>query len=337
MSTLKVAVVGTGLFGETHVKAYSEYHRSDLVTICDLNEKRSRRLARKYNCAWTTNYEDVARMKEVEAVSVATPDFAHTKIALRLIRAGKHLLIEKPMTTTTREGQRILEAAQKRGVRIMVDFHNRFSPPYVQAKNTIDAGEIGVPVMGYARLSNPLSVPRKMLSWSGKSGPQWFLFPHIVDLMRWLVGAEATEVYASGSKGVLKAKGIDAYDAIQAQVKFAGGAFVTFETAWILPDSAPSLVDFKVNLVGTKGALNVIGDRQLIEVQGKKLTHPFVIGLQDAHGQTAGFTVLPMRHFVDALLDNTPLLITGEDGLATTQIIEAALKSIQSGGAVKLS
>jgi len=337
MRKLKVAVVGTGLFGSIHVDAYAQYHRSELVIICDLDEKRVKKLARKYQCAWTTDFRDVARMKEVEAVSIATPDFAHTPIALAMIRAGKHLLIEKPITTSTREARSIVERAKTKNVRIMVDFHNRFSAPFIEAKRALDAGEVGSPIMGYARLSNRISVPLKMLSWAGKSGPEWFLMPHIVDLMRWLVGAEATEVYATGTKGILKSRGVDAYDAIQAQVRFQGGAFVTFETAWVLPPSSPSVIDFKVNLVGSKGAFNVQADHQLIELWTKTVSHPFVTGKQDVHGETAGFMQLPMRHFVSALLDDTPFVVTGEDGVRTTQIIESALKSIRTGSPVRIS
>lgn len=336
MRKLKVAVVGTGLFGSIHVQAYAEHHRSELVIICDLNGKRARKLAKQYHCPCSTDYRDIAHMEEVEAVSIATPDFAHTAIALAMIRAGKHLLIEKPLATSTREALRIVEQAKKRDVRLMIDFHNRFSAPFVEAKRALDAGEIGAPVMGYARLSNRASVPLKMLSWASQSGPEWFLMPHIVDLMCWLVGAEATEVYATASKGILKSRGVDAYDAIQAQVKFANGAFVTFESAWILPDSSPSVIDFKVSLVGSIGAFNVQVDHQLIELWGRTVSHPFVTGRQDVHGETAGFMQLPMRHFVNALLDDKPFIVTGEDGLRATQIIESALKSVKSRRPVKI-
>jgi len=332
---LKTAVVGCGIFGSYHVRAYAEHPRSELVLICDLDEKRARKLARRFGCDYTAETRDIARRDDIQAVSIATPDFAHTKVALEMIRAGKDLLIEKPLATTTREADRIIRAARQAGVRVMVDFHNRFSPPFVRAKADIDAGALGTVVSGFARLSNRSTVPLKWLSWAGRSGPQWFLFPHVVDLVRWLTGQEATEVFAIATKGVLKAKGVDAYDTVQALVRFERGS-IEFDTSWILPDSWPSNIDFVVELIGTKGTLNVDAERQLLEVAGKRLEHPFTTGYMDVHGQTAGFFHLPIRHFVDCLLDDQPFLCTDEDGLATTRIIAGVERSIRTGKLVKV-
>jgi predicted dehydrogenase len=322
--------VGCGIFGKYHVQAYAEYPRSELVLICDLNQKLARSLGRKFGCDFTTKSADVAGRADVQAVSIATPDFAHTDVALQMIRAGKHLLIEKPLATSSREAERIVEAARQAGVRVMVDFHNRFSAPFVAAKAEIDAGNLGTVVSGFARLSNKAEVPLKWLSWAGKSGPQWFLLPHVVDLVRWLSGEEAQEVFAIGTKGVLKAKGVDAYDTVQALVRFEHGS-VQFDTSWILPDGWPSNIDFRVELVGTRGTLAVDATHQLLQVAGRAFQYPFTTGSLDVHGETAGFFHLPIHHFVDCLLDDRPFACTGEDGLASTRIIEAMERSIKTG------
>lgn len=329
MSTVKMAVVGVGLFGEEHAAAYANHPRAELVCVCDKNEARARQVAEKYHCDYTTRSEEIAASAEIEAVSIATPDFAHLEPALQMIGAGKHLLIEKPLATSVADARRIAQAADKAGVKLMVDFHNRWSPPFVEAKNAIAEGKIGRPVMGYARLSNAISVPMQMLSWSGQSGPQWFLLPHIVDLMRWLVDAEATEVFATGTRGILEEKGIDAWDTMQVMVRFGSDRFVTFETAWILPNAWPSLIDFRVNLVGSAGQLSVTGDNQGLMVTGEKHKYPFVLG--------GTFVPKPMGAFVDAVADDTPTPTTGWDGVATTAIIEAALRSLKSGAVEKVS
>jgi predicted dehydrogenase len=333
---LRTAVTGCGIFGQYHVRAYAECPRSELALICDLDGKRARGLARTHGCEYTTKTADVARRADVQAVSICTPDFAHAAVALEMIRAGKHLLIEKPLATTVREAARILEAARKAGVRVMVDFHNRFSAPFVAAKAEIDAGNLGRVVTGFARLSNKAEVPLKWLSWAGKSGPQWFLLPHVVDLVRWLTGDEAKEVFAVGTKGVLKAKGVDAYDTVQALVRFQHGS-VQFDTSWILPEGWPSNIDFRVELIGTKGTLAVDATHQLLQVAGPAFRYPFTTGSLDVHGETSGFFHLPIRHFVDCLLDDRPFACTGEDGLAATRIVEAMERSMKTGKPVRLS
>ncbi len=218
----------------------------------------------------------------------------------------------------------------------MVDFQNRWNPLFIQAKQTIAQGDIGKPVMGYARLSNPLSVPLKMVPWASKSGPEWFLFPHIIDLMRWLIDKEPKEVYATGRKGILKEKGINVYDAIQALVRFEDESFVTFETSWILPDSWPSLVDFKLMLLGSEGRIGIEGDHQGIDIATDRLNWPFILGLQHAHGKSFGYFKEPIIHFVDSLYKDKEPMCSGEDGLIATRVIEAIVRSIQEKKVIKI-
>ncbi len=330
---LNVAVVGVGLFGETHALAYSHYHRSELVTVCDLRGDRAKQIGEKYRCEWTADIEKVAADDRIAAVSIATPDFAHYDVAMRMIDAGKHLLIEKPLATNVGEAESMVTAAGQAGLTLMVDFHNRWSMPFVKAKESVDRGTIGSSVMGYARLSNTLYVPTRMLSWAGRSGPQWFLLPHTVDLMRWLTGNEAHEVYATGSRHVLTQRGVDAYDAIQAVVRFEN-CFATFETSWINPESSPSVVEFVFCLTGETGRISVDNTKQGLEIGAEAFVYPRPGPLDIAHGKPGTFMVLPVYHFVDCVLDNQKPLATGEDGLAVTRIIAAIERSIENGAPV---
>lgn len=337
MKVLKTAIVGCGLFGENHVKAYSAYARSKCVAVFDLNRKRAKQVAKTHGLEVAASLDDIAKDKSIKAVSIATPDFAHTETALALLEAGKHLLIEKPLATVTAEARQIAAMARKKNRTVMVDFHNRWNPTFLPIKARIDTGELGKPVMAYARLSNPITIPFGMLAWPGKSGPQWFLMPHTVDLVRWLTGCQrAVSVHAVGAKGVLKRRGADTYDAIQAQVQFEH-CFATIETAWILPKTWPNLIDFRVNLVGTKSAFQATCTNQGLTIATpKEYATPVVTGLQDAHGHPFGFVVMPIYHFVDCILDGKTPLATVDDGVAATQIIEAAVRSIEEGRTVEV-
>ena len=337
MKTLKTAVVGCGLFGENHVKAYASCARAKCVAVYDLNRKRAEQVAKTYGLAAAAGLDEIASDRSIKAVSIATPDFAHTETALALLEAGKHLLIEKPLATSTAEARQILAAARKARRTVMVDFHNHWNPPFLALKQRIDAGELGKPVMGYARLSNPLSIPFGMLAWAGKSGPHWFLLPHVVDLMRWLVGRQkALRVAAQGRREILKARGADTYDAIQATVVFED-CFATFETCWILPNSWPTLIDFQLNLVGSKSTAQVGCTEQGLRLASpERFETPFTSGLLDAFGRPEGFVVMPIYHFVDCILDGKEPVVTGEDGLAATQIIEAMVRSIEESRIVEI-
>ena len=115
---------------------------------------------------------------------------------LAMLDAGKHVLVEKPLATSVPEAQAMVAAADRAGVSLMVDFHARWHPLYMGAKGYVERGELGRPVMAYARLSDTIHVPTRMLAWGRQSGPEWFLFPHTMDLVRWLFAREPVEALA---------------------------------------------------------------------------------------------------------------------------------------------
>jgi predicted dehydrogenase len=334
-SQIKTAVIGCGSWGGVHMQAYSGHPGSELVAVCDLDEQKAGEAAEKFHCRWTTDPMVVLQDDEIEAVSVATPDFAHAQVVLQAARAGKHILCEKPLSTDVGEARRMVKEAEKQQVLLMVDFHNRWNPAPLEAWKIIASGAFGRPLSASGHLANTLFVPKRLLSWSSKSGPEWFLFPHLVDLLTWFIGQKPVEVYAFGSKEILPAMGIDAYDSIQAMIRYPE-ASASASTCWILPESFPSLVDFRVHLFGTKGKIDLTLDRQGIEFTGQTYAWPFVLGQQDAHGASVGFAEQPVRHFVDCLLAGRAPVCTGEDGLINTATIHAILRSLDSGRTEKV-
>lgn len=331
---LNVAVIGAGLFGQVHLHAYRLHPRANLKLVCDVNEARLKKVTEDFKVPVATDYREILKDKTIDAVSVVTPDFMHREIVTALLKAGKHVIVEKPLATDTGEAREMVKAAKAAGRHLMIDFQNRWNPPIAEAKRRIAAGDFGTPVTASARLANTLAVPREMLSWSGRSGPHWFLFPHIIDMVCWLFGRQAVSVTAIGRKGVLQSMGIDTYDAIQALVEFTDCS-ATFETAWILPDSFPHVVDFTATLLGTKSriALNPLGP--LMDISGeKRFEWPIVGATQEIHGRMEGWQLMPIGHFVDSLLNDLPPMCTAEEGFHNTAIICAVEESIGTGKTV---
>src|SRR5699024_6314194 len=126
--------------------------------------------------------------------------------------------------------------------------------------------QLGTPRMVYARKNDRIHVPTKMLSWASETTPAWFLSSHDVDLVCWYLGQPAVEVYATAVRGVLESRGINTPDAIQAQVRFAGGAVATFESCWIYPDTFPTMTDSFVEIVGTDGVVHLDRKADQLEV-----------------------------------------------------------------------
>ena len=334
MDKVGFAVVGLGIWGETHVKTYAHHPNVDLVRVCDMNEDRAKQKAEEYSVGtYGTDFREVMDDPAVQAVSVVTPDFAHTDIAVAAAEAGKHILLEKPMATTVQDCQRILDAVEAAGVRFMVDFHNRFNPPIVQAKKAIETGELGEMQMMTVRLNDTIAVPTEWLRWAGKSSVLWFLASHAIDMIRWLFDDEVARVYSVSRSNVLAARGVETPDFFLTTLEMKRGGVASLENCWIISANAPIVFDFKAEIVGSDGTmyLDVSHHRMAQKYTKNDATYPDVICLPDVHGKPGGFAVESIRHFIDCVLyDKTPL-VGGRDGLAATQAILAAMKSTREG------
>ena len=330
-----VAIVGAGLWGRNHALALGDHPRASIALVCDQDAARARALAAMFDCGWTTTLDDVAA-SEAEAVTIATPDHLHRDPALAMIQAGKHVLVEKPLATTVADARAIVEAAARNGVSLMVDFHARWHPLFMGAKAYVERGELGPPVMAYARLSDTIHVPTEMLSWSGRSGPEWFLFPHTMDIVRWLFEREPVEVIAKGRRGVLESRGIACWDAIQALVEFEGGSFCTFETSWIVPNTYTNVVDNRLSLYGERGGLELRNEPALWAFTDRFHT-PFSSESVTRYGKAWGFQYESIRYFVDCVAERKAPESNGRDGLVVTAMIEAVLKSLHEKRPVRMA
>lgn len=332
---VKTAVIGVGLIGEQHAESYVENPRAELVMVADMNADRAKTVGERFGCAYTASLAEVAA-SDAEIVSVATPDFAHYEPVMAMLEAGKHVVVEKPLATITKEAQEMVALADSKGLKLTINLGNRWNPTYQSIRDSVQSGEIGDPVMAYSRTSDTIWVPRTMLSWAGKSGPQWFLFAHTMDLMRWILGQEATEVFAIGEKRILKSEGIDAFDAIQAVVRF-DSSFATFETSWIVPEAFPHIVESQMTINGSNGRLHLDGAHQGFEISSDQVgKHMY------ARPSLWSYFKLPytwwgaLRDMVDCVLDDKEPTITAADGLRVTAMIEATELSIAERTPVKI-
>ena len=339
MEQIGFGVIGTGTWGETHLKLYSTESRCRLACICDVNEELLKERAEEYGAeSWTTDYKDVLARDDIQAVSIVTPDFLHREIAVAAAEAGKHILLEKPMATTVEECEEINAAVEQAGVTLMIDFHNRFNTPFTQTKAALQAGELGEPQMITLRLNDTIYVPTGMLSWAGNSSVAWFIGSHSVDLIRWLFEDEVVKVYSVARSRVLKGMGIDTPDFFHTILELSRGGVAHIENCWILSESYPTVFDFKVELVGDKGHVmaDLSGNRMLQKYTQDGWEYPDVIGNPNVHGRVVGFTVESIRHFVDCIEQGKQPLVTGADGLAATKVVCAIEESASTGQAVEL-
>lgn len=332
-------VIGTGVWGETHLKAYSTHPGADLVCICDLDEDLLKRRADEYDVGcWTTDYEELLANDEIDAVSVVTPDFLHREIVVAAAQAGKHVLLEKPMATTVEDCQAMIDAAEANGVMLMVDFHNRWNPAMWGIKQEIISGGMGEPQMMTMRLNDTIYVPTEMLSWGGDSTVVWFLGSHAVDLVRWLFDDEVKRVYSVSGSNVLRARGIDTPDYFLTILELEGGGAAHIENCWIMSDEMPTVFDFKVEMVGSEGTAfaDASSHRMLQTYTPEGPSYPDVAVVTEVQGVPAGFGIQSIRHFADCVISGAEPAVSPLDGLENTRVLVAIHQSAESGQPVEI-
>jgi len=329
MSELRVGVVGLGTWGRTHLEAYRDNPLTRLVALCDLDEGRLRETGAEYGVdALFTDCRRMMALQELDAVSVVTPDFSHADVVVNAVTQGKAVLVEKPLAVTLEDCDRIGRALQAHPVPFMVDFHNRWSPGVAHIADQIASGAIGAVQMVYYRLSDTLYVPTTMLPWAGTSSVNWFLGSHCLDTMRWMLGDEVKRVYSVSSSRVLSAMGIDTPDYYLSVLEFRGGARAVLENCWIMPESSPSLVDVKLEVVGETGAFHFDGSpHRLVHLGREKADCPDTFINPRVHGRTVGFAVESIRHFAECVLTGRQPMVGFQDGREVTRIILAMEES----------
>ena len=340
MRKVGLGVIGLGVFGQNHVKVYAEHPLGELIAVCDIREDLMKSTAEQYGVKGYIDYREMLKDPKVEAVSVVTPDFLHKEPVIEAAESGKHILCEKPLATTVKDAEEMVKAADKAGVTLMVDFHNRWNPPFAMMKEAADKGELGDPVHAYIRLSDTIYVPTKMLSWASKSSVLWFLGSHTTDLARWIFNSEAKNVYAVAGMKVLKAAGIETPDFYQYVIQFENGAVATIENSWILPETLPTVVDFKAEFVFTDGCVYIDPTHHgaFKKFTRDEWSYPNIIGGPIMiHGRYVGFAKESISHFVDCIAQDKEPLVTGQDGLEVTRILSAVIESAEKKREVALA
>jgi len=314
MTKLGVSVIGCGSWGRNHARVYKELENVSLRSVVDTNEETAREIGERYGVKWLTNAENVFKRSDVEAVSICTPTITHAELASRAIQEGKHVLVEKPMTSTVGEAEALIRAARKQGVYLTVGFVERFNPAVSEAVKLVSSGEIGEVILAHAR-----RVSRRPLR-IGDVGVIKDLAIHDIDVILQLFGNDLEEVYTVAGSIAHKFE-----DYANVMLKFKGKRTAFVETNWLTPRKVRRLI-----VTGTEGLLNVEYITQEITIENqKRLYQPLIENKEPLQ--------LELQSFVDSILKDKPPQPTGEEGLKALKICEAALESARSARPIRIS
>ena len=333
MEKIGYGIIGSGLWGETHARIIAAHPFAELIAVCDLMPERARHIAEQYGAkTHYTDCEDMLKNPDIQAVGIVTPDFAHCEPFVAACQAGKHILLEKPLATTHEELQTMRKAYQDAGVRVMVDFHARWNPPFVVARDNIRENQIGELISMYYRLNDAIFVPMEMLAWAEKSSILWFLGSHTVDTLRFFADSEVTRVYSVSRSEVLVKKGINVPDIYQSILEFESGVIATIENNWIVPNSNPQWNDIKLNILGSQGMFNMdlTGNQAIERYLEDKSDHPDLLIMPVIHGKPTGFAYESIRDFIERLVSGDEFIVGFEDGYRVSKVILAIMESAKN-------
>ena len=335
---INFAIIGMGIRGKLFARIISQHKDTKLVAVCDISEKVLEDTSKKYRVKGYKDIKNLLNKEKLDAVYVATPDYAHKEPVILAAERGLHLLIEKPLATSKVDCLKMKEAIEKAGVKSLVAFNNRWNANFIRAKEAVDAGELGKIISMNVRAVDTLYVPTKMLNWAGKTTPAWFLLSHALDLALWLTGKKAQSVYAKGIKGKLTGMGIDTYDHMHVNVEYQGGALGFFEAGWILPDTMPSLVDHQWEIIGNEGVFYVNQHEQMVRKATKeKYSFPTTISEINIHGTSIGRELFIFNSFLRSIKEDLEPVVKLDEALEVTKILEGLHVSIKECKPIKIS
>ncbi len=326
---LKVANIGMK-FGMSHVEGARDFG-AEIALLCDNNEENLRFAGERYGISedrWITDYRDIIGNDDIDVVTVAVPDQQHVKISCDLLRAGKHVLCEKPLALTREDIEEIVRVSDECEAKFMVGQICRFTPAFEKAKEIIESGKIGEVYFIESEYAHDYM--KLCDDWRADPARHGVIGGgcHAVDLIRWLVG-DPQEVFAYGTHMLLPMVSYD--DATIAVMKFGenvmGKVFV----------STGCKRDYTMRTViyGTKGTLicdNTSPTMTLYttDEEGVVLPAETIDVVVNNHNAAKEFEV-----FADAILNDKPVMTDAREGAKTVAVCLAIVESTKTGVPVK--
>jgi myo-inositol 2-dehydrogenase/D-chiro-inositol 1-dehydrogenase len=334
MEKINLGVIGTGRIGKVHIATLVQsVPKANVSAIADTDLTSANQVAQTFNIkSVSKNYLDVINHPEVEAVVICSPTDTHAKYIIDAAKAGKHIFCEKPVDLSLEVIKGAIDAVKKAGVKFMVGFNRRFDPNFMKIKQMVIDGAIGQPHILKITSRDPNPPPAEYAAVSG--GMFMDMTIHDFDMARYICGSEVTEVYTRASVMVDQAIGkAGDVDTAVITLSFANGA------TGVIDNSRKAVYgyDQRIEIFGSKGMVNA--DNNYPEnhryfasdgVHGSLPLNFFMDRYLESYANE-------MKIFCDAVMGNSKIPVSGDDGLMSVAIAIAAKRSHLEHRPVKIS
>ncbi len=327
---LNIGLIGAGRMGQLYARILQEDGRARVVALVGHSPENTAQAATQLGVPGYADghTERLWAAHDLDAVIVATPEWAHRAPTLDALARGLPVLLEKPIAHSLDDARAIEDAAA--GQVVMPCHVCRFDPRFSALRVAAQEGDLGPLRHAYTRRSTPYPVYERL---AGRCHPAYWLAPHDVDLLRWITGAEVVSVRAAALED-----GTGARDGLFLDLRLSNGLLARVETTW---SDAPlnglwrwdqfdlSGEDGRADCIPSEGGLRV-------HYAGGRVTAPDMFLAPEINGRVGGAFAAMIGHFLDVITRRVPPLVTLADGLASIRVAAAAERSLHEGRTVRL-
>lgn len=329
----RIALVGAGRWGSNWARTLASLPQTELRWICDVNEGTLERVGAQHpSVPLTTNLQDLWSDESLDAVVIATIAPTHFDVAKQALNAGKHTLVEKPMTLTTAEAAELNELAARRGRILMVGHLLEYHPAVLYVKELIDCGDLGDVHYLYSQRLNLGTVRRDENAW-------WSLAPHDISVACRLLDGDPISVQCRGQNVVQQ----HVEDIVFAMLEFPGGKLAHIHVSWLDPHKTRKLTvvgskrmvvfddtlpSYKVTVYDKGFSLNEEFNSyaQWISYHQGDVVSPKIDGTEPLKQEAL--------HFVECIEKRLTPISDGESGAQVVSVLEYGQQSLENGGQV---
>jgi UDP-N-acetylglucosamine 3-dehydrogenase len=334
---LKAAVIGCGAMGRNHVRVYTEMEDVDIVAVADPSAASRELVERRFGLRSYADHREMLAVERPDIVSVVVPSVLHRSVALDVIAAGTHLLVEKPLAISSTDAREMIDAADRANVRLAVGHVERFNPAVAELKRRIDAGQLGQVFMVHSRRHSPF--PARIAD----VGVVLDLATHEVDVLSYLFDEPIMYLSAETDRRVHPSH----EDLLLGLLRFRSGMLAVLDINWLSPVKARELT-----LTGAHGMFHVnYLTQELSFFENGKYPVPAANGhweaLTNFTGVSEGSVTRVAIHrqeplraelesFADAVRDGHDPLVGGREGLRALELAESLIVAGRSGVALRV-
>lgn len=339
---IRFGLLGCGRIAKRHADLLGGAHiqGATLAAVCDVFPERANEFAARYRVPACYDIAELLARADVDVISVLTPSGLHPSHAIAAARAGKHVVVEKPMALRLQDADDMIRACDEAGVKLFVVKQNRFNVPVVKAREALEAGRFGRLVLGTVRVrwcrdQAYYDQDAWRGTWAYDGGVLTNQASHHIDMLEWFFG-DVMSVHARATTALVK---VETEDTAVATLKFRNGALGIIEaTTAVRPKDL-------------EGSLSILGEKGTVEIAGfavNQIRHwNFVDPLPTDKLVIEKFSVNPpnvygfghqayYQHVVDCLLHQSAALVDGLQGRKSLELISALYESIETGQEVAL-